>query len=111
MTPEDKAPADKPIATKEATASLPRRRLRQEIRGIVVSDKMDKTRVIEVLRNRRHRLYHKSIVQKSRLFIHDEKNQAKLGDVVLAVSSRPLSRHKHFRLKTILESQGKAVTP
>ncbi len=103
--------ADKPTTgtTKETSAEEPKRRLRQEIRGVVVSAKMDKTRVIEVLRNRRHRLYHKAIVAKTRLFIHDEKNETKLGDVVLAVASRPLSRHKHFRLKTILESKAVAT--
>ena len=79
----------------------------QMIRGVVVSDKMDKTCVIEVVRRLRHSLYHKNIVRRSRLFVHDEKEQATTGDYIEAVATRPLSRKKNFRLFKIL---GKKVT-
>ncbi len=78
-------------------------RQRQEIRGVVVADKMNKTRIIEVKRTLRHSLYQKGLQRRSRFFIHDEKNESKVGDTVIAVSSRPLSKNKHFRLQKIAE--------
>lgn len=80
-------------------------RKRQTIRGIVVSDKMSKTRVIEIKHTKKHGLYHKNLIRKSRIFIHDEKNESKVGDVVLATSCRPLSRHKNFELSKVVERQ------
>ena len=78
---------------------------RQVLRGVVVSDKMTKTRVIEVKRVNRHRLYHKNLVRRTRLLIHDEKNESKIGDVVMAVATSPMSRHKNFRLVKVLETR------
>ena len=78
---------------------------KQVVKGVVVSDKMLKTRVIEVRRTQDHRLYHKKLIHQKRLFIHDEKNESKLGDVVMAESTRPLSRHKSFRLIKIVEKR------
>ena len=78
---------------------------RQEIRGVVVSDKMNKTRVIEIKRSLRHSLYHKNTVRSSKIFIHDEKNESKVGDVVTAVATRPLSRHKQFTLLQVVEKR------
>jgi len=80
--------------------------LRQHIRGLVVSDKMSKTRVIEVLRPVRHSLYQKSLTKKRRLFVHDERNESKVGDFIIAESCRRLSRHKSFLLKQVLEKRG-----
>ena len=76
---------------------------RQVVKGRVVSDKMMKTRVIEVTRAKQHPLYHKRIVRQQRIFVHDENNESHVGDTVLAVSVRPLSRHKSFRLMKVLE--------
>ncbi|MBI4404883.1 MAG: 30S ribosomal protein S17 [Deltaproteobacteria bacterium] len=73
------------------------------IRGVVVSDKMNKTRIIEIRRTIQHALYTKKLVRKTRLFIHDEKNESKIGDTVLAVPTRPLSRHKSFKLLSVVE--------
>jgi small subunit ribosomal protein S17 len=78
-------------------------RKKQVVKGVVVSDKMSKTRVIEVAREIPHRLYAKKTERHTRLFVHDEKNESKVGDVVLAVYSRPLSKLKNFRLTKILE--------
>lgn len=80
-------------------------RRRQTIEGLVVSDKMSKTRVVEVRRNYFNKLYRKNLVRKSRLFVHDEKNESKVGDFVEAVYVRPLSRNKSFQLKKILEKR------
>ena len=73
------------------------------IRGVVKSASMNKTRVIEIKRSIRHGLYHKTLVRSQRLFIHDEKNESKVGDTVLAITTRPLSRHKNHSLFKILE--------
>lgn len=78
---------------------------RQIIKGVVVSDKMNKTRVIELKRTVRHRLYHKNLVRRVRLFVHDEKNESKIGDVITVISTRPLSRNKNFRLLKIVEKR------
>jgi small subunit ribosomal protein S17 len=80
-------------------------RHRQVIKGIVVSDKMAKTRIIEIKRAKEHRLYQKKLVRRSRLFIHDEKNESKVGDLIQAVATRPLSKNKSFRLVKILEKR------
>lgn len=80
----------------------------QKIIGTVISDKMDKTRVIELRLQNPHNLYVKRVIKKYKLFVHDEKNLSKVGDVVEAISTRPLSRHKHHRLTKVVQS-GSAV--
>ena len=76
---------------------------RRRMEGVVVSDKMDKTVVVEVERLRRHRFYHKVIRQRRKLMAHDEGNACQVGDRVRIVESRPLSRHKHWVVETILK--------
>ncbi|MFM8270217.1 MAG: 30S ribosomal protein S17 [Pseudomonadota bacterium] len=87
------------------TSETTQTKSRQEIRGVVVSDKMNKTRVIEIKRTLRHSLYHKNVLRSSKIFIHDEKNESKVGDVVTAVATRPLSRHKQFTLLNVVEKR------
>jgi small subunit ribosomal protein S17 len=71
--------------------------------GVVVSDKMDKTIVVRVVRQFKHPLY-KKIVRKHKKFkAHDENNDCKMGDVVRIAESRPLSRHKRWTLDEIIE--------
>lgn len=72
------------------------------IRGRVVSASSDKTRVIAVERRIRHGKYLKSVIKQAHIFVHDEKNQSKLGDLIDASSCRPLSKNKSFRLKQIV---------
>jgi small subunit ribosomal protein S17 len=76
---------------------------RKALRGRVVSDKMDKTVTVEVVRSKRHPLYHKIVRIKRRFYAHDEANEARVGDVVEIVSTRPLSRLKRWRLAQVLE--------
>jgi small subunit ribosomal protein S17 len=71
--------------------------------GTVVSDRMDKTRVVSVQRLVRHPLYGKYVRKRTRFKVHDEKNACHLGDRVLIIESRPLSRDKRWRLKEIVE--------
>ena len=85
----------------EGQAADKRRRLEKE--GIVTSDKMDKTAVVEVERLVMDPLYGKYLKRRSRFMAHDEKNECKIGDRVRIQESRPLSRHKRWVVKEILE--------
>lgn len=76
---------------------------RRRMEGVIVSDKMDKTVMVEVTRLQRHRLYKKVIRQRRKFMAHDEENACRVGDRVQIVESRPLSRHKHWVVETILE--------
>ena len=71
--------------------------------GVVVSDAMEKTVVVKVERRRRHPMYGKSVRRTSKLHAHDEANEAKAGDVVRLVETRPLSRTKRWRVVAIVE--------
>ncbi len=70
--------------------------------GLVFSDKMDKTIVVQVRRRVKDKRYHKYMTLKSRYKAHDENNECKLGDTVEIEESRPLSRDKRWMLKRIL---------
>ena len=72
-------------------------------RGYVVSDKMDKTIVVEVEDRVKHPLYGKVIRRTSKVKVHDEQNNAGIGDLVLINETRPLSATKRWRLVEILE--------
>jgi small subunit ribosomal protein S17 len=101
--------AAKKESTGKATPPLEAKRGRaQTIKGVVVSDKMTKTCIVETSRAVRHGLYHKALKRQSRVFVHDEKNEAKTGDTVIAVFDRPLSKHKSFRLLKIVEKRAEA---
>jgi small subunit ribosomal protein S17 len=71
--------------------------------GLVVSDRMAKTRVVAVERTFRHPRYARVVKRTTRLKAHDEKNEAHVGDRVLVVETRPLSRDKRWRIQEILE--------
>ena len=72
-------------------------------RGYVVSDKMDKTVIVEVEDRRKHPLYGKVITHTRRLKAHDENNEVHVGDLVRIMETRPLSATKHFRVVEIIE--------
>lgn len=76
---------------------------RKERVGLVVSDKMNKTIVVRVDRRARHRKYEKIMTLTAKFYAHDEKNEAKVGDRVSILETRPLSRLKRWTLKEILE--------
>ncbi|WP_319459827.1 30S ribosomal protein S17 [Micromonospora sp. RTP1Z1] len=81
-------------------AARARRKVRE---GLVVSDKMDKTLVVEVEDRVRHALYGKIMRRTSKLKVHDEQNSAGIGDRVIIMETRPLSATKRWRLVEILE--------
>jgi len=71
--------------------------------GVVVSDKMDKTVVVTVQRPKQHRLYGKTLRRTTRYKAHDPNNVCKLGDTVLLVETRPISKEKRWRVVEILQ--------
>ncbi|MDI9481575.1 MAG: 30S ribosomal protein S17 [Bacillota bacterium] len=79
------------------------RNLRKTRVGKVVSDKMDKTIVVAVVDNVKHPLYKKIIKRTYKLKAHDEENICKIGDKVRVMETRPLSKHKRWRLVEIVE--------
>jgi small subunit ribosomal protein S17 len=80
------------VAKTQETKTTGKRRLT----GSVVSDKMDKTVVVQVVRTVKHRRYHKYIKRRKTFKVHDEENVCKTGDMVVIEESRPLSRHKRW---------------
>lgn len=81
---------------------------RKQIDGVVVSDKMDKTIVVRVERISRHPLYGKVLRTSKRFKAHDENNEAREGDVVRLLESKPFSKDKKFILLEILERPERA---
>ena len=79
------------------------RNLRKTRTGKVVSDKMDKTVVVAIADNVQHPLYKKIVKRTVRLKAHDEKNECKVGDRVLVMETRPLSKDKRWRVVEIIE--------
>lgn len=79
------------------------RALRKTRVGRVVSDKMDKTIVVAIFENVRHPIYKKVVKQTYKLKAHDENNQCGIGDKVLIMETRPLSKDKRWRLVEVLE--------
>ena len=79
------------------------RNLSKERVGLVVSDKMDKTVVVEITDKSKHPLYKKTIVTSKRLKAHDEENACGVGDTVRIVETRKLSKDKNWRVAEIVE--------
>ena len=94
--------ADTQTATPGSEAK-PARALLRLIRGVVASDKADKTIKVVVNFQTRHPKYGKFLKHRTVLAAHDEKNEAKEGDTVEIAECRPLSKTKHFRLTRIIE--------
>ena len=77
------------------------RNVRKERTGVVVSDAMNKTIVVQVERRMIHPVYGKVVRRSQKFYAHDEKNEAKKGDHVVIVETRPLSKTKRWRLEKI----------
>ena len=106
--PKKTRPKRVPSAERKPITRLPKpeheRGRRQERQGMVVSANADKTIVVRVDVVKVHPRYKKVVRRSTRLHAHDEENQAKLGDVVRVVETRPLSRMKRWRLQEIVEA-------
>ena len=82
---------------------MEKRNLRKERTGLVVSNKMDKSIVVQIERRFKHTVYGKYIKKTSKFIAHDENNDCNIGDKVLIAETRPLSKNKNWRLVEILE--------
>jgi small subunit ribosomal protein S17 len=81
---------------------------RKEFTGAVISDKMKKTIIVRIMHLSKHPKYSKIVKKYSKFKAHDEKNEAKVGDTVRIVETRPLSKDKRFRVISIVK---KAAAP
>ena len=106
--PKKTRPKRVPSAERKPITRLPKpeheRGRRQERQGTVVGARADKTIVVRVDVVKVHPRYKKVVKRSTRLHAHDEQNEAKLGDVVRVVETRPLSRMKRWRLQEIVEA-------
>lgn len=91
------------VLNKEETMAQTERAQRRQRTGKVVSDRMDKTITVAVDRQIKHPIYGKFITKTTKYLAHDEENDAKTGDTVQIMSTRPLSKRKTWRLVDILE--------
>ncbi|MHB8589765.1 MAG: 30S ribosomal protein S17 [Candidatus Dormibacteraceae bacterium] len=71
--------------------------------GTVVADKMDKTIIVQIGTSKAHRLYRKTVRQRTKFKVHDEKNECGVGDLVRITETRPISKEKRWRLLEIVE--------
>jgi len=93
-----------------AITSVQKKSRRQQKVGRVVSDKMEKTRVVTVETLKKHRIYKRTYRQTKRFHVHDEENRSHVGDMVRIEESRPLSKLKRWRLVEILK-RGSGIVP
>lgn len=82
---------------------MAQRNIRKERTGLVTSNKMDKSIVVNIRRIVKHPRYGKFIKKSTRLMVHDEKNECGIGDIVRIMETRPLSKDKSWRLVEITE--------
>ena len=90
--------------TEQQTTTTTEQRNRRKVRlGMVVSDKMDKTVVVQLTDRKAHPLYKKVIQHRVRFKAHDEGNECKVGDLVRIMETRPLSKDKRWRVMEVVE--------
>ena len=96
-------------APAKTEAPIEDRNARKTLEGVVVSDKMNKTRIVTVERSFRHPFYEKIMKKSSKFAFHDEANESKEGDLVEIASTRPLSKSKRWRLVRVVKAAPKAA--
>jgi small subunit ribosomal protein S17 len=90
--------------TDTATPSKATPRGQRKVRlGTVISDGMEKTVIVQVGTSKAHRLYRKTLQQRTKFKVHDEKNECGVGDLVRITETRPISREKRWRVLEIVE--------
>jgi small subunit ribosomal protein S17 len=90
------------MAAEDSATQPALRRRHKELVGIVTAAKMQKTIVVKVTRRFQHRLYDRFVRMSKKFYAHDEQGEAKLGDTVRIVESRPLSKLKRWRLAEVV---------
>lgn len=99
----DTATQTKPETKGASTDGVAARGQRKVRLGTVIADKMDKTVIVQVGSSKAHRLYRKTIRQRARFKVHDEKNECGVGDLVRIAETRPISKEKRWRVVEIVE--------
>jgi small subunit ribosomal protein S17 len=89
--------------TNESTETPARENRRKVREGIVTSTSMDKTAIVTVTSRKPHRLYGKTVQQSTKLYVHDEANDLRVGDRIRVQETRPLSKLKRWRVVEVLE--------
>jgi small subunit ribosomal protein S17 len=107
-TPAEATAVERTPATRATTKPKPAEassdRTRRKVRtGVVVSEKMDKTVLVRIDRKVRHPLYKKTLARSNKLAAHDENNDARVGDTVRVMETRPISKTKRWRIVEIVE--------
>jgi small subunit ribosomal protein S17 len=97
--------------TEQAAQPQPAKKTRQQKIGRVTSDKMQKTIVVAVESLKQHRVYKRTYKYTTKFKAHDEKNEARIGDMVRIEETRPLSKEKRWRLVEILKRAEQTVAP
>jgi small subunit ribosomal protein S17 len=97
------------MASEETKAPASPRRQHKELVGVVTSAKMQKTIVVKVSRRIQHNLYQRYVNVHKKFYAHDEQGEARAGDTVRIVESRPLSKLKRWRLAEVLSSRRTSV--
>jgi small subunit ribosomal protein S17 len=95
-----KTPTKTPTETATETALRGQRKVRL---GTVIADKMNQTIIVQVGTSKAHRLYRKTVRQRTKFKVHDEKNECGVGDLVRITETRPISKEKRWRLLEIVE--------
>jgi len=95
--------ASSEAASTDATTEPTRPNARKVREGIVASNAMDKTVVVEVVERVRHARYGKTVQRTKRLYVHDQNNEVRVGDRIRVQETRPLSKLKRWRLLEVLE--------
>ena len=91
------------MSAEEVETDTKPRSERKTARGVVMSNKMDKTLVVQVNRKVRHPIYEKFVSKRTKLYAHDDQGEAQVGDIVEIVQTRPLSKLKRWRLLRIVQ--------
>ena len=102
-TPVEEAVVTPAVVTPAAEPDTTRANPRKVREGIVISDKMNATLVVAVNERVSHPRYGKTVQRTKKLYVHDEKNEAKIGDKVRVQETRPLSKLKRWRLTEVVE--------
>ena len=95
--------SDTATATPTTSTETETRGRRKVRLGTVISDKMDKTVIVQVGSSKAHRLYRKTVQQRARFKVHDDKNECGIGDLVRITETRPISKEKRWRVLEIVE--------
>ena len=100
---EETKPVEGTAAAEGSAAAAKRKNVKKVLQGRVVSNKMQKTIVVEIQTRTLHRLYKKYLTRSKKIKAHDEANECGIGDTVRVVECRPLSKEKRWRLLSVVE--------